>query len=67
MVPIAYARLSTRSRRAMLRTTTKFGQPYRYRPRSTLVQRLQTELGMTYEQVLDQIERERQYLIARNT
>jgi hypothetical protein len=67
MVLIAYARMKTCSRRAMKRTTTKFGRPYHYRPRNNLVQRLQTELGMTYEQVLDQIERERQYLIARRT
>ncbi|MEM7063810.1 MAG: hypothetical protein AAF572_11680 [Cyanobacteria bacterium P01_B01_bin.77] len=67
MVTIAYARLSTRSRRAMVRTTTKYGQPYHYRPRITLIQRLQKELGMSYEQVLDQIEKERRYLIATNT
>ena len=65
MVTIAYARMSTRSRRAMVRVTTRYGKPYQYRPRITLVKRLATELNMSLEDVLDQIEKERKYLLSR--
>ena len=67
MVTIAYFRMSTRSRRAMTRTKTRFGQPYQYRPRITLIRRLQNELNMSHVQVLDQIQKEREYLIAMRT
>lgn len=67
MVPIAYARMSTCSRRAMLRTKTRFGKPYTYQPRIRLLLRLSRELGMDIEQVRDQIQRERQFLLRMNT
>jgi hypothetical protein len=67
MVPIAYARMGTRSRRAMVRTQKAFGRPYEYRPRITLVRRLSQELGLTLEQTLDQIQKEREFLISRKT
>ncbi|MBE9068865.1 hypothetical protein IQ260_19660 [Leptolyngbya cf. ectocarpi LEGE 11479] len=67
MVLIAYARMSTRSRRAMTRATTRYGRPYQYRPRITLVRRLATELNMSLEDVLDQIQKERHYLLSRQT
>ena len=67
MVPIAYARMSTRSRRAMLRKKTRHGRPYEYKPRITLLTRLSAELGMSIEEVLDQIVREREFLLSRYT
>lgn len=65
MVPIAYARMGTTSRRALVRTKKRLGQPYEYRPRITLLNRLSDELGMSVEQVADQIQRERQWFIER--
>ena len=47
----------------MLRTQTRYGKAYEYTPRSNLVQRLMRELGLSYSEVLDQIERERTYLL----
>lgn len=47
----------------MLRTQTKYGKPYEYNPRANVVKRLMKELGMTYTEVLDQIQKERAYLI----
>ena len=41
----------------------RFGQPYEYRPRFNLVERLSEELGITPAQVLDLIEAEREFLI----
>ena len=51
----------------MVKTKTRFGKPYYYRPRITLLQRLSRELNMGIEQVLDQIQRERAYLTGLNT
>lgn len=65
MVLIAYARMCTRSRRAMNRGETRRGKPYYYRPRISLINRLSRELGMSREQVLDQIQREREFLLSR--
>lgn len=67
MVLIAYARMGTRSRRAMRRAKTRRGQTYFYRPRITLVNRLAQELGMNREQVLDQIQKEREILLNQQT
>ena len=64
MVLIAYARMSTRSRRAMKRLKGRYGCPYEYRPRITLLQRLSAELNMSIEEVLDQIQKERHYLLS---
>lgn len=66
MMLIAYARMSTRSRRAMTREKTRYGRQYVYFPRITLVRRLSRELGMSEEAVLDQIIREREYLLSRS-
>lgn len=60
---IIYPLLGTTSRRAMVRETAKFGQPYTYRPRGNLLERLSLETGMSKESVLRQIQRERQKLI----
>lgn len=55
--------LSTRSKRAMLRTKKKWGHPVTYYPRQRLLQRLSEELKMSKEQVLDQIDTEQAFLL----
>lgn len=60
---IIYPRLSTRSKRAFIRTTKKFGRPYRYVPRHQLIDRLTKELNLNRSQVLAQIQKERAWLI----
>lgn len=60
---LIYPRLGTPSRRAMKKIKGRFGQPYEYRPRFNLVERLSEELGITPAQVLDLIEAEREFLI----
>jgi hypothetical protein len=62
---IIYPLLGTTSRRAMVREKSRFGQPYNYRPRGTLLDRLSTEIGMPKDDVLRQIARERQHLIGK--
>jgi hypothetical protein len=58
-----YRRLSTRSRRAIVRTNKRYGHPYTYNPRGNLLRRLSRETGMTLEQVYSQLMRERSELI----
>lgn len=58
-----YKRLSTRSRRAMKREKGKCGKIYRYQPRWNLLQRLSEETGLSTEQVYQQLQRERLYLL----
>jgi hypothetical protein len=60
---IVYPRLSTRSRRAMLRLKRRSGKPCVYTPHGDLLDRLVGELKLSKEQVLEQIKQERQYLI----
>lgn len=60
---ICYPRMSTCSRRALLRKKTKWGRPYFYRPRSNLLQRLSRETGLTVGQVFNQLMIERQYFL----
>lgn len=62
---IIYPRLGTCSRRAFLRTTTRYGRPYYYSPRGDLLVRLSQELGMTKAEVAEQLLQEREFLIAR--
>ena len=57
-----YNLLNTRSKRAMRRIRKKWGHPYQYNPRNTLIQRLCSELNMTESQVREQIAKEREYL-----
>lgn len=59
---LIYPKLSTRSRRAMLRKKKRWGHKYYYTPRSTLVLRLMEETGLTYLEVLQQISVEQKYL-----
>jgi hypothetical protein len=60
---LLYERLSTRSRRALLRAKKQFGKTYHYSPRSDLLDRLSQETGMSIEQVYQQLKRERAYLL----
>jgi len=60
---VLYPKLSTRSRRAILKTKGKFGRAYYYSPRFPLIQRLSQETGMSIEQVYRQISIERRYLL----
>lgn len=41
------------------------GDPYQYRPRYDLLQRLSRETGMPLETVLDELIKERDYLLSR--
>jgi len=58
-----YPKLSTRSKKALTRKNARWGKPYIYRPRGSLLERLARETGMTINQVRSQLEKERQYLI----
>jgi len=61
---ILYSKLSTRSKKALTRKSSYWGKRYVYRPRGRLLERLARETGMTINQVLSQLEEEREYLIA---
>ena len=60
---LVYPRLSTCSKRAMLRVGKRYGHYYYYTPRGHLLNRLTRELGMTHDQVIAQIHKERQLLL----
>jgi hypothetical protein len=60
---LLYPRLSTRSRRALLKTKKQFGKQYHYSPRGDLLKRLSQETGMSIEQVYRQLHEERAYLL----
>jgi hypothetical protein len=64
---ICYPLLSTRSKRAIIRRKQRrghnSGKTYHYRPRQTLVKRLEAELNMSQSTVLRQIALERLFLL----
>jgi transposase len=60
---ILYYRLSTRSRRALLKTKKSWGRPYYYSPRGNLLERLSRETGMNLEEVYQQLMRERKFFL----
>jgi hypothetical protein len=62
---ICYPRLSTRSKRALVRQKTSWGNLYTYRPRGHLLQRLSKELNMPIKKVAAQLHKER-YKILRS-
>ncbi len=62
---LLYPKLSTCSRRAIKRVRGRWGRPVEYRPYGNLVRRLSKETGQSAEWVLDQLARERKYLIDR--
>ena len=58
-----YPRLSTGSKRALLRRKGHYGRLYRYSPRKNLLSRLSKELGIPEEGVFELLISERQYLL----
>lgn len=64
---ICYPRLSTCSKRAIIRRKARRGRnrgkTYHYRPRRMLIDRLQAELNMSQSAVLRQIAQERLFLL----
>lgn len=60
---ICYPRMHTTAKRAILRTRKRWGHPVRYNPRRVLVERLASELNLSSEAVLDQLQKEREFLL----
>lgn len=58
-----FYKLSTCSKRAMLRIRGRFGRIYDYQPRGRLLTRLSDETGLTIEQVYHQLLAERRELL----
>lgn len=58
-----YPRLSRDSKKSMIRQRGKYGNSHDYMPRMPLLMRLSSELNMSYEEVLEQIQKEQEYLI----
>ena len=58
-----WQKLSTCSRRAMLKTKKKYGQPYIYNPRPRLLVRLSSETGMTVDETYNQLLKEREIML----
>ena len=58
-----YPKLGTDSKKALIKKNGRWGHPYFYRPRGTLLLRLSRETGLTIDQVRSQLEKEREYLI----
>lgn len=63
MKVLFYPRMSTNSKRALVRTKRRGGRPYTYFPRITLITRLQREFGLSQSQVIDQLFAEREALL----
>lgn len=61
-----YPKLSTRSKKALMRKNNRWGKPYNYKPRGNLLARLANETGLTVDQVWVQLQKEREYLISQN-
>lgn len=55
--------MHTTAKRAILRTRKRWGHPVRYNPRRVLVERLAKELNLSPEAVLDQLQKERKFLL----
>jgi hypothetical protein len=63
MTILLYPRLSTCSKRALMKTKKRWGYSYSYNPKGNLLQRLSNETGMTIEQVYHQLQAERVELL----
>jgi hypothetical protein len=59
----AYYLLSTRSRRAIVKTKGRFGRAYHYSPRGTLLNRLSRELGLSISEVYSLLMQERDHIL----
>lgn len=66
MMLTLYPKLSTRSRRAMMRVRKFNGKPYYYSPRGNLLERLSEETGLNIDQCYHQLMEEREYLLRLN-
>jgi len=60
---VCYPLMNLRSKRAILRTRKRWGHPVRYNPRRVLVERLASELNLSSEAILDQLQKEREFLL----
>lgn len=60
---ICYPLLNLRSQKAILRVRKKWGHPYRYNPRKQLITRLSEQLQMSETEIVEQLEREREFLL----
>ena len=60
---VCYPLMNRRSKRAILRTRKRWGHPVGYNPRRVLVERLASELNLSPEAVLDQLQKEREFLL----
>lgn len=58
-----YSMLSTRSKRAIVKTKKRYGRPYHYSPRGDLLERLARQTGDTIEGVYNQLMKERKILL----
>ncbi len=59
----AYYLLRQRSKLAMLRTKTRWGKAYEYRPRGNLLRRISETLKISLEDAYDMLMKEREYLL----
>lgn len=64
MVLRAYPKLSTRSKRAISRKKTVFGESYQYSPRANLLERLGKVLGLSKSATYSLLMEEREYLLS---
>jgi hypothetical protein len=55
--------MSTCSRRAILREKNRWGKEITYQPRAPLIARLSDELGLNASQIVEQLQKERQWLL----
>lgn len=60
---IIYPLLNTRSKRAICRVNKKYGHQYIYNPKYILLSRLSQQLNMSIEEVREQIQKEREFII----
>ena len=59
----AYYLLHRESKSAMLRTKTRWGKAYEYRPRGNLLRRISKTLKISLEEAYDMLMKEREYLL----
>lgn len=60
---ILYPLLCKCSKRAIKRKAKRFGHPYRYIPKRSLIDRLSSQLGMSESQIREQLAEERKFLL----
>jgi transposase len=60
---ILYPKLSRDSKTALTREKKKWGHPYIYNPRGDLLERLMDETGWTLDEVYNQLQKEREYIL----